>query len=255
VNYVITSAFIGSGLELIRVPELLWYGCCLLTSRTQAESGAISRAVAVEFRFGEQYARLLLMLSMVVMYSISCPLITPFGLVYFVFKHLVDKRNLAFVYVRSKINQNVHRSAINFVMFSVGLLQVFMLSFSIIRSYKGDALSLSKRTKVSLFLFVLTLMVFAAQTWSNLCKKLSPIKYLDVLYAEDGEELLDSPYLPEVLQNSYEQANPRPRVEVAGGPSIVIASPEGEYGTFQPSPSQSPNMATTGASDVCVLVP
>lgn len=57
-----------------------------------------------DFRFGEQYARMLLMLSMVVMYSISCPLITPFGmfqgsdvlnknypelLVYFVFKHLV----------------------------------------------------------------------------------------------------------------------------------------------------------------------
>ena len=33
----------------------------------------------VSFRFGEQYARMLLMLSMVVMYSISCPLITPFG--------------------------------------------------------------------------------------------------------------------------------------------------------------------------------
>ena len=149
---------------------------------------------------------MLLMLSMVVMYSISCPLIIPFGrpcanaycvddyflllsitlvcnrsiicpgLVYFLFKHFVDKHNLAFVYARSKINKNVHRlndafkwgnsftvlprltqcvqycslvtrfglnsnsfqhcifrSAINFVMFSVGLLQVFMLSFSFIR--------------------------------------------------------------------------------------------------------------------------
>ena len=98
------------------------------------------------------------------------------GLVYFLFKHFVDKHNLAFVYARSKINKNVHRlndafkwgnsftvlprltqcvqycslvtrsginsnsfqhcifrSAINFVMFSVGLLQVFMLSFSFIR--------------------------------------------------------------------------------------------------------------------------
>lgn len=89
-----------------------------LLSHSEAESGAISRAVAVEFRFGEQYARMLLMLSMVVMYSISCPLITPFGLVYFLFKHFVDKHNLAFVYARSKINKNVHRSAINFVMFS-----------------------------------------------------------------------------------------------------------------------------------------
>ena len=31
------------------------------------------------------------------------------GLVYFVFKHLVDKHNLAFVYAHSKINKNVHR--------------------------------------------------------------------------------------------------------------------------------------------------
>lgn len=167
--------------------------------------------------------------------------------------HLVDKHNLAFVYERSNINKNVHRSAINFVMFSVGLLQVFMLSFSFIRSYNGNALSLSMRTKVSLFLFVLTLMVFAAQTWSNFCKKLSPIKYLDVLYAEDGEESVDSPYVPEVLLNSYEQDSPV--VGVTGAPSIEIVSPEGEYGTFQPSPPQVPNLTTTGASDISVLVP
>ena len=73
-----------------------------------------------------------MMLSMVVMYSISCPLITPFGinspffssivstpdltgLVYFVLKHLVDKHNLAFVYERSNINKNVHRFDLRFM--------------------------------------------------------------------------------------------------------------------------------------------
>ena len=81
-------------------------------------------------------------------------------------------------------------------MFSVGLLQVFLLSFSFIRylhlaftffvnwktpdslprNYNGHALSLTTRTEISLFLFVLTLMVFAAQTWATVCKKLSPIK-------------------------------------------------------------------------------
>jgi len=30
-------------------------------------------------RFGEEYARMLLIFSMVIMYSVSCPLITPFG--------------------------------------------------------------------------------------------------------------------------------------------------------------------------------
>jgi len=76
---------------------------------------------------------MLLLFAMVIMYSISCPLITPFGLVYFILKHLVDKHNLAFVYAPSKINKSVHRSAINFVIFCVTLLQVFMTSFSFIR--------------------------------------------------------------------------------------------------------------------------
>jgi hypothetical protein len=30
-------------------------------------------------RFGEEYARMLLIFSMTMMYSVSCPLITPFG--------------------------------------------------------------------------------------------------------------------------------------------------------------------------------
>jgi hypothetical protein len=46
------------------------------------------RAITVEFRFGEQYARMMLLFAMVVMYSIPCPLITPFGCLYFILKHL-----------------------------------------------------------------------------------------------------------------------------------------------------------------------
>ena len=88
------------------------------------------------------------------------------------------------------------------------------------RSY--DGLSLSPRTKISLVLFVITLMIFSAQTWSNFCKKLSPIKwdeyfhkkkilsnyllrYLDVLYAEDGEDSEELPYVPEVESSNENQ--------------------------------------------------
>ena len=70
---------------------------------------------------------------MVMMYSLSCPLITPFGLIYFVLKYQVDKLNLAFVYAPSKINKDVHRSAIHLVVLSVTLLQGFMTGFSILR--------------------------------------------------------------------------------------------------------------------------
>ncbi|XP_023342328.1 CSC1-like protein 2 [Eurytemora carolleeae] len=174
VNYVITAALIGSALELIRFPEMFWYMVQLCFSRSKAETPAIQRAVTYEFRFGEQYARMLLIFAMVMMYSLSCPLITPFGCLYFLLKHFADRHNLAFVYAPSKINKKVHASAINFVIMSVGLLQFFMVIFSILRS--GDFSNITPRTKYALVLFVITINIFTAQIWSNFCRKLSPIK-------------------------------------------------------------------------------
>jgi len=243
VNYVITAAFIGSGLELLRFPELFWYFILLCVSRSVAESRAIQRAVVLEFRFGEQYARMLLIFSMVMMYSISCPLITPFGLIYFLLKHLVDKHNLAFVYLPSKINKNVHRSAINFVIFSVTLLQVFMVIFSFIRSLGGDLSDLSMRTKVALGLFLLTLMIFSAQIWSDLCKRMSPIKYVHVLYAEDDTlEEHNEEYIPDVLKEYYKSEFSRSNGEaedmIDGTEVVTVVSHNdnettaSDYGTF-----------------------
>jgi len=204
VNYVITAAFIGSGLELIRFPELFWYLLQVCLSRSEAESRAIQRAVTLEFRFGEQYARMLLLFAMVIMYSISCPLITPFGLIYFVLKHFVDKHNLAFVYAPNKINKSVHRSAINFVIFSVTLLQVFMTSFSFLRSLDGPVSEFTTRTKLSFLLLFFSLMIFSAQIWSSFCKKMSPIKYVDVLFNEvEDEEDQNLMYIPDVLRTCY----------------------------------------------------
>ncbi|XP_023327129.1 CSC1-like protein 2 [Eurytemora carolleeae] len=199
VNYVITAAMIGSGLELIRFPELFWYLIQILGSRTKADTPAIRRAITYEFRFGEQYARMMLLFAMVVMYSIPCPLITPFGCMYFILKHIVDRHNLAYVYAPSKINKKIHATAINFVIMSVALLQFLMVVFSFIRS--GDIAQglVSPHTKVAIGLFVLTLNICSAQIWSATCKKISPIKYDDILLAEDPEDVL-RPYIPNVLK-------------------------------------------------------
>jgi hypothetical protein len=45
VNYVITSAMIGSGLELIRFPELFWYLIQICVSRSKADTPAIRKAI------------------------------------------------------------------------------------------------------------------------------------------------------------------------------------------------------------------
>ena len=199
VNYVITAAMIGTGLELIRFPELFWYLIQICVSRSKADTPAIRKAIKYEFRFGEQYARMMLIFAMVVMFSMSCPLITPFGLLYFILKHLVDRHNLAYVYAWSRINKKVHATAINFVIMSVALLQFFMVIFSFIRSFDNSLSNLDWRTKVSLILFIVTINICSAQIWSNTCRKISPVKYEDVMLWQDSEDGHDEIYLPKVL--------------------------------------------------------
>ena len=150
---------------------------------------------------------MMLIFAMVVMFSISCPLITPFGCLYFILKHLVDRHNLAFVYARSKINKKVHATAINFVIMSVALLQFFLIVFSFVRSLDSNLSSLDLQTKVALALFILTLNVSSAQIWSNTCRRISPVKYQDVLLGEDPEDEHDQLYLPTVLSDRMSTKN------------------------------------------------
>ena len=125
VNYVITASLIGCGLELLRAPELFIYTMLLCWSKHSAERPFIRKTLKYEFRFGEQYARLMLIFTMTMMYCISCPLIAPFGLMFFVIKYYVDRHNLLFAYAPSKINQKVHSSAIHFFVLAVVILQVW----------------------------------------------------------------------------------------------------------------------------------
>ena len=128
VNYIITAGFLGCGMELIRLPELLLYAIQVCISRSKAELPFIQSTLAVfDFYFGEQYARMLMLFCMTMTYSIACPMITPFGTLYFVVKHYVDRHNLIYAYKPTKINKNVHITAINF----------FVLS-TIIRFLKDD---------------------------------------------------------------------------------------------------------------------
>jgi hypothetical protein len=137
VNYVITAALVGCGLELIRFPEMFWYMIQICWSRSQADTPAIQRSIRYEFRFGEQYARMMLLFCMTVMFSVSCPLITPFGCLYFITKHYVDRHNIFYVYKPSKISKRVHATAISFVILSTVVLQFFMTIFSVVRSGAG----------------------------------------------------------------------------------------------------------------------
>lgn len=55
VNYVITAALIGSGLELIRFPELFWYLIQICLSRSKVETTAIRKAIRWKQKYGDSY--------------------------------------------------------------------------------------------------------------------------------------------------------------------------------------------------------
>ncbi|PNF17520.1 hypothetical protein B7P43_G16939 [Cryptotermes secundus] len=171
VNYVITSAFIGTALELIRFPELFVYTVKLCLARSQAETANVRKTILWEFPFGVQYAWMLLIFAMTTMYSLSCPLITPFGLLYMLLKHLVDRYNIYFVYGPSKISSRIHASAISIVIISITLQQLSFTSLSILRRGFNDI------SIYSLIGFCIALLFLSAQMLLNSCKGFSPFPY------------------------------------------------------------------------------
>ncbi|KAF5294737.1 hypothetical protein FQA39_LY00221 [Lamprigera yunnana] len=140
VNYVISSALIGTGLQLLRFPELAMYVWRLVIAKSLAEKVSIQKAILSEFPFGIHYAWTLLIFTTSTAYSLICPLITPFGLLYLCLKHLVDKHNIYFVYRPSGMSgkgQKLHVTAVRNVRVAIILLQIIMLAFAVMRGGLG----------------------------------------------------------------------------------------------------------------------
>ncbi|XP_022189057.1 calcium permeable stress-gated cation channel 1 [Nilaparvata lugens] len=198
VNYVITSAFIGTSLELIRFPELFVYTLRLCIARSKAETASLKKTIMWEFPFGLQYAWMLLIFAMTCVFSLSCPLITPFGLLYMVMKHCVDRYNLYFAYGPSKISQQIHTTAINYVIVSIVLLQASFMSLSLLR--RGlNAISL-----FSLVGFIITIIVAVAHSFFRCCGAFSPVCQQNGLTVETvnspRHSALRHQFVPDVLQ-------------------------------------------------------
>lgn len=172
VNYIITAAFIGTALELLRFSELFVYGIRLLFARSMAERAAVRKAVLWDFQYGIQYAWMLCITAIIVGYSIPCPLVCPFGLVYLLFKHVVDRYNIFFVYSPSRINKHIHGSAVTFVLWAVILLQFNVVFFTGLRTEGFNTVFIF--SCVALFM---TLMIFVGRISFGWFRHLKPPKY------------------------------------------------------------------------------
>uniref|UniRef100_A0A8C9W186 Transmembrane protein 63C n=1 Tax=Scleropages formosus TaxID=113540 RepID=A0A8C9W186_SCLFO len=150
VNYVITSSLIGTAMELLRIPALMVYALRLCFAKSEAER---IHNQAYEFQFGLEYAWTMCIFAVSMTYSITCPIIVPFGLLYLVLKHMVDRYNIYYAYVPTKLNQRIHYAAVSQVVVAPILCMFWLLFFSVLR--------LGPLRPVTLFTFVSLLFCIA----------------------------------------------------------------------------------------------
>ncbi|XP_077575650.1 mechanosensitive cation channel TMEM63B-like isoform X4 [Stigmatopora nigra] len=134
VNYVIASAFIGNAMDLLRIPGLLMYMIRLCLAPSAADRRNVKRHQAYEFQFGAAYAWIMNVFTVVMAYSITCPIIVPFGLMYMLLKHLVDRYNMYYAYLPSKLDKKIHSGAVTQVVAAPILCLFWLLFFSTMRT-------------------------------------------------------------------------------------------------------------------------
>ena len=161
----------------MRFSELFMYAMRLSFARSVAEIPSVRSANLYEFPFGYNYGWMILIFALTVAYGVVCPLITPFGLFYLIMKHGVDRYNLYYAYKRSKINKNIHATAVNMVIVSLLIQQLILLFFNLIRGRSSDKGILSARAIFSITMLSIFVLLFLAQVFFHIFKGISPIQY------------------------------------------------------------------------------
>nr|XP_046228845.1 CSC1-like protein 1 isoform X2 [Scatophagus argus] len=226
VNYVIAAALVGSGMELLRLPGLLLYMIRMAFARSAAERKYVKQNQAYEFEYGAMYGWSLCVFTVIMAYSITCPIIVPFGLLYMMLKHLVDKHNLYFAYLPARIDRHVHLEAVNQALAAPIICLIWLYFFSVLRTGFWAPTSL-----FTLVVLCITVFISVCHTCFGHFKYLSPHNYEvkeEDEEAADGVEENSTVYLPRVL-------NPKSPASVP-----QESDPRKSYGTTQESMVYSP---------------
>lgn len=211
VNYVITAALVGSGMELLRLPGLLLYIVRLALAHSAAERKYVKQSQAYEFQYGAMYGWTLCVFTVIMAYSITCPVIVPFGVLYLLLKHLVDKHNLYFAYLPARLDRQVHLGAVNQALAAPIICLFWLFFFSVLRTgFMADT------SLFTLVVLCMTIFICISYTCFGHFKYLSPHNYN---VKEEDEDATDravkssppSVYLPKVLNPDSSSESPDKR--------------------------------------------
>uniref|UniRef100_A0A8C4Q1S6 Uncharacterized protein n=1 Tax=Eptatretus burgeri TaxID=7764 RepID=A0A8C4Q1S6_EPTBU len=228
VNYVITAGFIGTGMELLRVPGLLLYTLRLCWAHSDGERTNVKRQQAYEFQFGQAYAWMMNIFSVVMAYSITCPLITIFGVIYLLLKHMVDRYNIYYAYLPCKLSRKIHSAAVNQVVAAPLLCMFWLLFYSVLRLGPTEPITL-----FTLVVLVFTVAICIGHSFFGVFKYMDIHKY-KVCTTELATEYDTVPASPDSLIStdmpSYSAAVMLVRDEHDAAGSAASSSPQPDYG-------------------------
>ncbi|XP_053700010.1 CSC1-like protein 1 [Synchiropus splendidus] len=221
VNYVIAAGLVGSGMDLLRLPGLLLYIIRLAVAHSAAERKYVKQNQAYEFEYGAMYGWNLCVFTVIMAYSVICPIIVPFGLLYMLLKHLVDKHNLYFAYLPARLDHRVHLGAVNQALSAPIICLIWLYFFSVLRTGFWAPTSL-----FTLVILTMTVLICISYTCFGHFKYLSPHNY-DVTEKDDEpvEDENTMVYLPRVLN---------PRSPASSSPDLLHS-----YGSDSCSPVSS----------------
>lgn len=182
VNYVITASLIGTAMELLRIPGLTVYATRLCLAKSVPERLHVKRSQAYEFQFGLEYAWTTCVFSVVMTYSITCPIIAPFGLLYLLLKHMTDRYNIYYAYIPTKLSPSLHAAAARQLLTAPILCIFWLLFFSVLR--------LGSTHPVTLFTFVTLLCCLLFSVFGLCLRKLRPKRPSSYQMSEQGEGII-----------------------------------------------------------------
>ncbi|XP_039572947.1 CSC1-like protein 1 [Passer montanus] len=228
VNYVIASAFVGNGMELLRLPGLILYTIRMIMAKSTAERKNIKQQQAFEYEFGAMYAWMLCVFTVIMAYSITCPIIVPFGLIYILLKHMVDRHNLYYAYLPAKLEKKMHFAAVNQALAAPILCLFWLYFYSFVRlGFKAPT------TMFTLLVVNITIVICLAYTCFGCFKYLSPLNYrIEDTQGERGKDTdvptvpTSSMYVPQVLR-------PHPTER-----TVLAPAEQQSYGTMDNACSQ-----------------
>ena len=167
-NYLNISTFFVL-IQIYRIPALFLYLYRKLSARNEIETQRTHDGYIYIFKFGIEYAWVLVKISIAIVYGTLFPLITVSGLLYLVMKMAVDRYNLIYQARRPREfsgSISVHLRALRFLHVSLLLSQFYILILSIILfSYRAASLSLLAFNSSMIIITTIVLTLLLSFRW------------------------------------------------------------------------------------------